>query len=127
MNHDVIVIGGGAGGLAAARAVARRGAHPLLVQQGPLGGECTFTGCVPSKTLIEAAARGAPFPAAMAAVRDAVAAIAATETAPRRPQRAAPPLVTTRRVRRGGIARQETPYLGYLASPDLQAPGLVTL
>src|SRR5712691_2179594 len=81
MNHDVIVIGGGAGGLAAARAVARRGAHPLLVQQGPLGGECSFTGCVPSKTLIEAAARGAPFPAAMAAVRNAVAASAATETA----------------------------------------------
>jgi hypothetical protein len=36
---------------------------------------------VPSKTLIEAAARGASFPAAMAAVRDAVTTIAATETA----------------------------------------------
>jgi pyruvate/2-oxoglutarate dehydrogenase complex dihydrolipoamide dehydrogenase (E3) component len=36
---------------------------------------------VPSKTLIQAAARGAAFPAAMTAVRQAVATIAATETA----------------------------------------------
>jgi pyruvate/2-oxoglutarate dehydrogenase complex dihydrolipoamide dehydrogenase (E3) component len=56
------------------------GARVLLVAEGEIGGECTFTGCVPSKTLIEAAARGTAFPAAMAAVRHAVAAIAATET-----------------------------------------------
>lgn len=36
---------------------------------------------MPSKTLIEAAARGAAFPGAMTAVRQAVATIAATETA----------------------------------------------
>jgi len=56
------------------------GARVLLVAEGEIGGECTFTGCVPSKTLIEAAARGTAFPAAMAAVRHAVAVIAATET-----------------------------------------------
>ena len=60
---------------------AAAGAHTLLISAGEIGGECMFTGCVPSKTLIEAAARGASFPAAMAAVRDAVATIAATETA----------------------------------------------
>jgi pyruvate/2-oxoglutarate dehydrogenase complex dihydrolipoamide dehydrogenase (E3) component len=77
---DLIVIGGGAAGLGAARAGSAAGARVLLVAAGEIGGECTFTGCVPSKTLIETAARGTAFPAAMAAVRHAVAAIAATET-----------------------------------------------
>jgi pyruvate/2-oxoglutarate dehydrogenase complex dihydrolipoamide dehydrogenase (E3) component len=77
---DLIVIGGGAAGLGAARAGAAVGAQVLLVSEGEIGGECTFTGCVPSKALIEAAARGTAFPTAMAAVRRAVAAIAATET-----------------------------------------------
>jgi len=51
------------------------------VQDGEVGGDCTFTGCVPSKTLIEAAAQGAPFDRAMQRVQDTVARIAATETA----------------------------------------------
>ena len=80
-DYDLIVIGGGAAGLAAARAGAAARARTLLVAEGEIGGECTFTGCVPSKTLIEAAARGAAFTDATAAVRKAVAAIAATETA----------------------------------------------
>jgi pyruvate/2-oxoglutarate dehydrogenase complex dihydrolipoamide dehydrogenase (E3) component len=79
--YDLVVIGGGAAGLGAARAAAATGARTLLVFAGEIGGECTFTGCVPSKTLIQAAARGAAFPAAMTAVRQAVATIAATETA----------------------------------------------
>jgi pyruvate/2-oxoglutarate dehydrogenase complex dihydrolipoamide dehydrogenase (E3) component len=79
-DYDLIVIGGGAAGLAAAQAGAAARARTLLVAEGELGGECTFTGCVPSKTLIEAAARGASFTDAAAAVRKAVAAIAATET-----------------------------------------------
>ncbi|HUY47201.1 MAG TPA: FAD-dependent oxidoreductase [Streptosporangiaceae bacterium] len=80
-DYDLIVIGGGAAGLGAARAGAAAGARTLLVSEGEIGGECTFTGCVPSKTLIEAAARGAAFPATMAAVSGAIAAIAATESA----------------------------------------------
>ena len=80
-DYDLVVIGGGAAGLGAARGGAAAGARTLLVSEGEIGGECTFTGCVPSKTLIEAVARRAAFPAAMAAVRNAVAAIAATETA----------------------------------------------
>ncbi len=78
-EFDLVVIGGGAGGMAAARAGVRRGARTLLVQDGPIGGDCTFTGCVPSKTLIEAAAQGEEFSTAMARVRAAIAAIAATE------------------------------------------------
>lgn len=80
-GYDLIVIGGGAAGLAAAQAGAAVRARTLLVSDGEIGGECTFTGCVPSKTLIEAAARGAAFGVAMAAVHEAVGAIAATETA----------------------------------------------
>ena len=80
-GYDLVVIGGGAAGLGAARAAAATGARTLMVSAGEIGGECTFTGCVPSKTLIQAAARGAAFSAAMTAVRQAVAAIAATETA----------------------------------------------
>ncbi len=79
MDYDLIVVGGGAGGIAAAREGVRRKARTLLVQDGPVGGECTFTGCVPSKAVIEAAARGATFAQAMAAARRAIDTIAATE------------------------------------------------
>ncbi len=78
---DVAVVGGGAGGLAAARAGARRGLRTVLVSDGALGGDCTFTGCVPSKTLIEAAAGGLPFAEASARMRAVVSQIAATEDA----------------------------------------------
>jgi pyruvate/2-oxoglutarate dehydrogenase complex dihydrolipoamide dehydrogenase (E3) component len=80
VDYDLVVIGGGAAGLGAVRAAARARARVLLVSDGPPGGDCTFTGCVPSKTLIEAAAHGLPYPIAAQRVRDAVAAIAATET-----------------------------------------------
>src|SRR6516162_10878253 len=81
MDHDLVVIGGGTAGLAAALAGVAAGARTLLVSEGEIGGECTFTGCVPSKTLIEAAARGATFPVAMAAVRRVVPEIAAVVAA----------------------------------------------
>ncbi|MGZ6825256.1 MAG: FAD-dependent oxidoreductase [Mycobacteriales bacterium] len=77
MNHDLLVIGGGAAGMAAARAARHLGRSVALVQDGPVGGDCTFTGCIPSKTLLAAAERGLSFPAAMARVRDTVAAVAA--------------------------------------------------
>ena len=80
-EYDLIVIGGGSAGLAAAQYGAAARARTLLVAEGEPGGECTFTGCVPSKTLIEAAARGAGFAEASAAVRAAVATVAATESA----------------------------------------------
>ncbi|MDP9073846.1 MAG: NAD(P)/FAD-dependent oxidoreductase, partial [Actinomycetota bacterium] len=65
--------------MAAARTALRLGARPLLVQSGPIGGECTFSGCVPSKTLISAAADGKTFDQSMARVRRSIATIAATE------------------------------------------------
>ncbi|CAN5164815.1 FAD-dependent oxidoreductase [soil metagenome] len=78
-DPDLLVIGGGAGGMSAAQAAARRGASVLIVQDGPIGGDCTFTGCVPSKALLSAAASGTGFDEAMARVRHAVETISETE------------------------------------------------
>lgn len=80
-DYDLVVIGGGAGGLVAAREARRRHARVVIVQDGQLGGDCTFTGCVPSKALLSAAGRCMSFTAAMASVQRAVAQIAATEDA----------------------------------------------
>ena len=54
-EFDVVVIGGGAAGLTAAGIVASLGAKTLLVEGEKLGGDCTWTGCIPSKTLLKAA------------------------------------------------------------------------
>ncbi len=81
MDHDLIIIGGGAGGLAAARAARWVGANVLLVNDGPLGGDCTFTGCIPSKALLAASRDGLEFGPAMDRVRSAISRIAAGETA----------------------------------------------
>ena len=55
ISTDVVVVGGGAAGLAAAFTARRRGASVVLVERHRLGGDCTWTGCVPSKTLVEQA------------------------------------------------------------------------
>lgn len=54
-HYDVIVIGGGAAGMTAAKFAAGLGKKVTLVEHNKLGGECTWTGCVPSKALIKAA------------------------------------------------------------------------
>lgn len=79
-DFDLVVVGGGAGGLAAAKAGIRAGKKTLLISDSPLGGDCTFYGCVPSKTLIEAANQGLGFVEAFKRVRETVAAIAITES-----------------------------------------------
>ena len=80
-SYNLVVIGGGSGGLVAAREARRRGASALIVQDGRVGGDCTFTGCVPSKALLAAAASGADFDEAMTRVHRAVERIAVTEDA----------------------------------------------
>ena len=54
MNHqfDLVVVGAGSGGFAAARAARALGASVAMVDRGPLGGLCILRGCMPSKTLI---------------------------------------------------------------------------
>ncbi len=53
---DLVVIGGGSAGLIAASFAAGLGARTALVEKTRLGGECLWTGCVPSKALLHAAA-----------------------------------------------------------------------
>ena len=81
MDHDLIVVGGGAAGLGTVRAARWAGADVALVTDSAPGGDCTFTGCVPSKTLLAAARDGLSFAEAMARVRSTVEQIAATESA----------------------------------------------
>lgn len=54
-DYDIVVIGGGTAGLVTAAGSAGIGARVALVEQERLGGECLWTGCVPSKALIAAA------------------------------------------------------------------------
>jgi mercury(II) reductase len=54
-DYDVIVIGGGAAGLSAAGIATNFGAKTAMIEREALGGDCTWTGCVPSKTLLKAA------------------------------------------------------------------------
>lgn len=54
-DFDMVVIGGGAAGLTAAGISASLGAKTALVEAQRLGGDCTWFGCIPSKTLLKAA------------------------------------------------------------------------
>jgi glutathione reductase (NADPH) len=51
---DLIVIGGGSGGIRAARIAARHGARVMLAEEYRLGGTCVIRGCVPKKLLVYA-------------------------------------------------------------------------
>ncbi len=95
-HYDIIVVGAGAAGLAAARAAKSAGRSVALVEEARPGGDCTHYGCVPSKTLIESARRvhaacsgeeygfradvEVDFPAVMSRVRAAIDAIEQDES-----------------------------------------------
>ena len=78
---DLLVLGGGAGGLSAARTARWEGATSALISDAPLGGDCTWTGCVPSKALIEASRDGSTFADGLARVHRVTHQIGATEDA----------------------------------------------
>jgi pyruvate/2-oxoglutarate dehydrogenase complex dihydrolipoamide dehydrogenase (E3) component len=54
-THDVIVIGGGSAGYAAARTARDAGADVAIVDHGPLGGLCILRGCMPTKAILRSA------------------------------------------------------------------------
>ena len=54
-KYDLVVIGGGSGGIAAALRAAEYGAKVVLAESGRLGGTCVNVGCVPKKIMWNAA------------------------------------------------------------------------
>lgn len=54
-EYDLAILGAGASGLIAADFAVQLGARIALLDKGPIGGDCTWTGCVPSKSLIKVA------------------------------------------------------------------------
>lgn len=54
-SYDLIVLGGGSGGLAAAQRAAEYGARVAVFESGRLGGTCVNVGCVPKKIMWNAA------------------------------------------------------------------------
>src|SRR6266446_10950142 len=57
-EFDLLVIGGGSGGLAAAQRAAEYGARAVLVESDRLGGTCVNVGCIPKKISWNAADLG---------------------------------------------------------------------
>ncbi|MEJ7634328.1 FAD-dependent oxidoreductase [Aeromicrobium sp.] len=75
---DLVVVGGGTAGIVAAKTASGLGAHVLLVERHRTGGDCLWTGCVPSKALLAIAHQGGAagdFYAAMARAREAITTI----------------------------------------------------
>ena len=54
-DFDLMIIGGGAGGLNVASGAAQLVARVALIEKNKLGGDCLYYGCVPTKALIHSA------------------------------------------------------------------------
>ncbi|MGE5501517.1 MAG: dihydrolipoyl dehydrogenase family protein [Ignavibacteriales bacterium] len=80
LRADLAVIGAGSGGLSVAAGAAQLGLSVVLFEQGEMGGDCLNFGCVPSKALIAAVAKGWDFARAMAHVRSTIETIAPVDS-----------------------------------------------
>jgi len=54
-EFDLIVVGAGSGGLAAAKRAASYGAKVAIIEANQIGGTCVIRGCVPKKLMVYAA------------------------------------------------------------------------
>ncbi len=54
-DYDITIIGAGAAGITAAKTAVGFGKKVALIEPNKIGGECTWTGCVPSKSIIKSA------------------------------------------------------------------------
>ena len=54
-TFDLVVLGGGTAGLVTASVAARLGRRVALIEREALGGDCLWTGCVPTKALVASA------------------------------------------------------------------------
>ena len=52
MEFDVVILGGGSAGYAAASSAQSHGARVAILDPGPLGGLCILRGCMPTKTIL---------------------------------------------------------------------------
>lgn len=55
LEYDLVSIGGGTAGLVSAAGAAYLGVRSAIVERAALGGDCLWTGCIPSKALIASA------------------------------------------------------------------------
>src|SRR5438132_12407963 len=54
-RYDLVIVGMGSGGMVAAEFAASIGIRVAVVERGRVGGDCLWTGCVPSKALLASA------------------------------------------------------------------------
>jgi dihydrolipoamide dehydrogenase len=54
-NFDIVILGGGSGGYAAALRAAQLGKSVALIEKDKLGGTCLHRGCIPTKALLHSA------------------------------------------------------------------------
>ena len=57
MRYDLVVVGGGPGGYAAAIRASQLGLRTALVERDAVGGTCLNRGCIPTKALLHSAER----------------------------------------------------------------------
>src|SRR6201994_2443435 len=53
-DYDLFVIGGGSGGVRAARMAAQAGARVAIAEEYRMGGTCVIRGCIPKKLMVYA-------------------------------------------------------------------------